>query len=187
MSIADFVCRICKSFMQPHSNLRGWLKCNCGFAKVEKPMISIQDYLMGRDTKYPSEYTPEITSNATKLLEKVNALLMDLKIDKVTVNSGWRPAAINNATVGSAKKSNHMLGLAVDLADLDCSLWNLVIKNMELLERYGLFLEDKRWTKSWVHFQCVPPKSGKRVLIPSSAPPSAPELWDGKYDSKFDT
>jgi len=180
------VCRICSAWLLQHPKLKGWLKCHsCGYSKVEKQVITLEMYLMGRDKQYASDYSVEIENNAKELLEKVNALLKDLGIDKVQVNSGWRPPAVNAGVAAAAKKSNHMIGKAVDLGDADCSLWNILMKNMDLLKKYGLYLEDKRWTKTWVHIQSIAPKSGNRVFIPSSAPPIAPDLWDGKYDPKY--
>lgn len=185
MSLIDFVCEICKSFMQYHPTLPGWIKCNCGFCKVEKETITLEKYFMGRDKQYPSEFTSEIEDNAKTLLRKVNMLFNELKIKEVTVNSGWRPVALNNTISNAAKKSNHTLALAVDLSDRDNILWNKLLENLDVLQRFGLYLEDRRYTPSWVHIQCIPPKSGKRIFIPSSSAPIAPHLWDGKYDSKF--
>lgn len=150
------VCRICSSFMNPKQDLRGWLACSCGYRKVEKPYITFEQYLMGREKTYPSELTQDIVNNINELLDKVNCLLFELKVEKASVSSGWRPAAVNAATAGSAKKSLHMTGKAVDILDSsDQKLAHLILSKPELLKTYGLWIEDPTSTKgkntNWVH------------------------------------
>jgi len=62
--------------------------------------------------------------------------------------------------------SKHLSGQAVDFADVDGSLWLWCMSNIKDLENASLYLEDKSATPTWVHFQCVPPKSGKRIFKP---------------------
>lgn len=151
------ICRMCSSFMLSHPQTQGWLKCpSCGFCKVEKQVITPDAYLMGRDQQFPQELTEEITNNLIILLEKVNALLWELKIDKVTVSSGWRPAAINAGVANSAKRSHHMTGKAVDIMDDKAqSLASKILTQPDLLKKYDLWLEDPASTKgkntNWVH------------------------------------
>jgi hypothetical protein len=61
-------------------------------------------------------------------------------------------------------------------------------ENMQLLKETGLWLEHGNWTHykggTWVHFQIVPPLSGKRIFIPSLAKDPKPSFWSGKYDNK---
>jgi hypothetical protein len=40
------------------------------------------------------------------------------------------------------------------------------ILGQRMLEEAGLFMESPSKTPRWVHFQTVPPKSGKRIFIP---------------------
>src|SRR5262249_29259547 len=115
--------------------------------------------------KYPSELTPEIESNATELLRRVNDLL-DVFGQQRAVRSGWRPAEVNAATPNAAPKSKHMLGQAIDLEDDEGDLDQWCLDNAKELARLGLFQEHPACTKSWVHLQSVPPKSGKRVFWP---------------------
>ena len=151
------VCRLCTSFMETHPESLGWLKCpSCGFSKVERQVITPAAYFMGRDSKYPEELTKEVQENVIILLEKVNALLFELKITKASVSSGWRPAAINASVANSAKKSHHMTGKAVDiLDDSSQTLANKILVNPELLKKFNLWLEDPTSTKgkntNWVH------------------------------------
>lgn len=143
--------------MQNHPQLSGWLKCpSCGFSKIEKQLITPELYLMGRDKLYPQELTQEIQNNIIILLEKVNALLWDLKINKASVSSGWRPAAINANVANSAKKSLHMTGKAIDLLDDAAqSLAAKILSQPDLLVKYDLWLEDPTHTKgqntNWTH------------------------------------
>jgi hypothetical protein len=66
-----------------------------------KEIISIDlyytDFVTKKDRRkeYSSDFTAEINSNSIVLLNKINALLNELGIDKGDVTSGWRPAAIN--------------------------------------------------------------------------------------------
>lgn len=148
---------MCSSFMQTHPETLGWIKCpSCGFCKVEKQVITLKDYLMGRDAQFPQELTEEVVLNINILLEKVNALLWELKITEAKVSSGWRPAAINANVANSAKKSHHMTGKALDiLDDAGQSIAAKILLNPELLKRYDLWLEDPAHTKgkhtNWVH------------------------------------
>jgi hypothetical protein len=103
-----------------------------------------------RRQKYREEYTTEIRDNATKLLEKVNALLLDLGIMSCLVSSGWRPSAVNKAA-GGAKRSLHMRGMAIDLRDGDGGLDRKIEEKPELLQKHGLWLESPDHTPGWCH------------------------------------
>lgn len=148
-------------------------------------MISKDELLKGRDQQYPNDYTQEISNNLDNLLIPMNQVRTAWG-KPMTVNSGWRPPSINAATPGAAKHSKHMLGLAVDIADPNGSLWAWVLQNLDLMQQLGIFFEDKRWTPNWVHFQLGAPISGKRIFVPNASPASAPNAWDGSYDSKYD-
>jgi hypothetical protein len=147
-------------------------------------MISKDEILMGRDKQYPDEYTEEISNNVDQLLEIMNQVRKAYNKPMI-VASGWRPSAINEGTSNAAKNSNHLKGLAVDIKDTDGSLWKWVLMNLGLMKKLGIYFEDKRWTPTWVHFQIVPPKSKKRIYVPSTAPAKAEDIWDGKYDPKY--
>jgi len=147
--------------------------------------ISKKELLMGRDVQYASDYTQEISDNLDRLLIPINKIREAWNIP-MTVNSGWRPPSINASTPGAAPGSKHMLGLAVDISDTDGSLWAWVLQNLQLMSDLGIYLEDRRWTKTWVHFQLGQPKSGHRIFVPSASPALAPDAWDGEYDHSFD-
>lgn len=118
-------------------------------------MLTLKDYAMGRDAKYPKEWTEEIQKNATVLLDKVNSLLSDLGITKVAVSSGWRPSAINSAIANAAKRSGHLVGKAIDLVDTDGKLKEAIKAKPDLLRKYDLFLEHPGSTPTWCHLDCV--------------------------------
>lgn len=140
-------------------------------------MITLESYFMGRDRQYPGELNEEIQENAELTVTRANELLARAgrsDINKPT--SGWRPRAINNATANAAARSLHLTGQAVDLPDRDRTLASWCVDNLDVLKEIGLWLEDPRWTPSWVHVQTVPPKSGKLVFIPSVSKPLDPEF-----------
>lgn len=155
-------------------------------------MITLPDYWMGRDARYPDELTDAIIEHATLLLGRVNLLLswayaehVTPALDRATGNyvaSGWRPSTINDATSNAAAHSRHLTGEAIDLRDhgtRDLARWCL--RNRDALEEIGLWMEDPQWThvppgQPWVHLQIVPPGSRRRVYVPSSKPPLAAKL-----------
>jgi hypothetical protein len=143
-------------------------------------MITLKDYWRGRDVKYPRDLTPDIRSNATTTVEKVNQLLALAEEEGIVCEvctSGWRPIAVNDSTSNSVKASKHIKALACDILDTenrDLARWCL--RNLNQLEHIGLWMEDPQWTPTWVHLQIVPPGSGRRVYIPSIKPPLAGPL-----------
>lgn len=143
-------------------------------------MITHEQFWMGRDTEYASELTEQIKANAEITLGRVNELLALAGRSDDKVASGWRPQAVNDHTANAAGHSKHLTGEAVDIADPDRALATWVADNLEALEQCKLWCEDFRWTPSWVHFQCVPPKSDKRVFIPAptkALDPTFPVTW----------
>jgi len=137
--------------------------------------------------EFPGAMTDAIVRNASDLLGRVNLFLTWASADGVQpaldaatgthVASGWRPREVNDATSNAAARSNHIFGNAIDLRDTsgrDLARWCL--RNEDDMAEIGLWMEDPRWTPSWVHLQRVPPKSGRRVYIPSSSPPKCAAL-----------
>lgn len=139
-------------YMIHNDKLRKFLKCiGCGFTKMENPLITLEQYLMGRDSQFPDQYTQEIKDNAEKLLGKVNAFLDELKVTQAIVSSGWRPEAINATIANAAKKSQHTIGAAVDIADTHGYLKGIILSNVDLLKKYDLWMENQDSTPTWVH------------------------------------
>ena len=156
-------------------------------------MITLKDYLMGRDSEYPDEYTDEIAANAQSTVDAVNPLLDDFFNDtgiSPGVASGWRPKAVNDATSNAGAHSRHITAQAVDIRDTpqrDLAKW--VAKNQDKLKKYNLYVERFEWTGRewindkgekvglyWVHFSPYPPASGHEFYIPSSAAPVVARL-----------
>lgn len=137
-------------------------------------LITRDKYLKGRDKAFPKSWSKELSDNADKTIEIVNAFLKDIGVNwEIEVSSGFRPASINNATKGAGLLSNHIRCLAVDIIDISPHpLMKLILENLDKAEKHGVYFEDFNWSPSWVHIQIVPPKSGKRIYIPNSNPPS---------------
>ena len=131
--------------------------------KQEIPnLITREEILMGRDKEFP--LTPELESNLVKLSLALNKFRVAYG-KPLIITSGYRPSHYNS-DAGGAKKSNHCLCRAVDFADKDRSLMAFCISNLKLLEDCGLWMENPAVTKSWIHLQIVPPKSGNRIFNP---------------------
>lgn len=135
--------------------------------------ISVVEFLMGRDEKYPP--TPEMVMNYNELIPKINQLLECFYTDNPEAtrrpcNSGYRPAEINANVPGSAKKSNHMICAAIDLGDDDQLLGNWCMNNFDKVKGLGLFMESLDTTHAkpskWVHLQCKAVKSGSNPFHP---------------------
>ncbi len=120
---------------------------------------------MGRDRLFAAELTDELQSNAALTLERANALLARAGMQR-GVNSGWRPAAVNAAIPDAARRSKHMLCLAIDIDDDDGTLDAWCMAHLSALAEIRLWLEHPSATPRWCHLQTVPPKSGNRVFYP---------------------
>jgi hypothetical protein len=132
-------------------------------------MISLEQYWMGREVQHSADLTDEVRGNAQELLERVNVLLARAAEEQVqpgvdaqthtAVASGWRPKAVNDATSNAGKTSKHINGCGIDLCDTAPGrpLARWCLRNPKLLEEIGLWMEDPRWTPTWVHVQSVPP------------------------------
>jgi hypothetical protein len=148
-------------------------------------MIIMKEILMNRAKL--EDLSEEIQKNLQILLQRIN-IVRSAYGKPMKVNDGYRRP--QDAPKGGSPTSWHYKGAAIDIDDNDSgdfAKW--VINNLEIIKDAGLWIEDIRWTNgcgSWVHFQIYPPKSNKRVFIPSTKPPCNPNIWDGKYDKKLD-
>lgn len=153
-------------------------------------MISLKQYLMGRDATHAAELTAEIRANAQETVDRVNGLLKYAAEDGVEVSevaSGWRPKEVNATTKNAAPDSKHMTGEACDPGDDEHRAFaRWCLRNTgplcyqsgraDLLAEIGLWMENPMWTPTWVHLQTVAPRSGRRIFIPSENPPLAAAL-----------
>ncbi len=122
--------------------------------------ISVKEFLMGRIK--PSQLTPEQLGNMNTLLPAINDFLEAFG-EKREVNSGYRSLE-DNAAAGGKKKSNHLVCAAIDLFDVDAKLYNFARCNEGLLEKLGLYCEERQG--NWLHLQIFAPRSGRRFFLP---------------------
>lgn len=106
-----------------------------------------------------------LASRITQLLTSYASVAISSN-EEIKVRSGYRPPEINALTPNAAKSSNHMFCRAADLEDPDGLIGTWCLANLDLLEHFELWLEDPRFTPTWVHLQSVPPKSNSRVFQP---------------------
>lgn len=122
--------------------------------------------------------SPEIQNNLSILLERINKV-RTVYNKSMIVTSGLRTKehhieiyknlAKQRKQIFDLKKvpmgSLHLKGAAVDISDKDGSLYKWCQENVSLLEQIGLWCEEKD-DQARVHFQILPPKSGKRFFKP---------------------
>lgn len=144
-------------------------------------MITLRQYWMGRNEQFAAVLTEEIKANAIETVARCNRLLeIGGFVAYDTVSSGWRPEALNARVSGAGARSKHIYGQAIDVLDRSRELARYCVEHLEVLADIGLWMEHPDWTYSkfgnhWVHVQTVPPGSGKRIFIPNSNSPLAPE------------
>ena len=139
-------------------------------------MISMDELLKGAKL---ADQTPEIQANLQTLLDRINKVRTAWG-KPMTVTSGLRTwedhtriykqkAQKEGKTFDESKvpkKSRHLFGMAVDIADPDKSLATWIQANLQLMEEIGFWFEDFNVTVNWCHFQTTPPLSGNRVFKP---------------------
>lgn len=138
-------------------------------------MISM-DELLNKKYKF-ADQSADIQANLLILLEKVNKI-RSLWGKPMTVTSGLRmmidhlriyreKAAKEGVPFDESKvpkKSKHLYGQAVDIFDPGLVLTKWLKANPQILIDAGLWCEEGN--ANWVHFQILPPKSGKRWFLP---------------------
>lgn len=116
---------------------------------------------------YPT--TPEIDANLNTLLLRLNAV-RDKYGQPMVITSGLRSSAQQEALIAAGKStahaSMHLRGAAADVFDQDGSLKKWIMNNLAFVEEVGFWMEDFGATPNWVHFQQLPPYSGKRFFLP---------------------
>lgn len=144
--------------------------------------IGMDELLRGADFR---SLPASIQDNLNELHRRVN-IIRAAYGKPLHVTSGFRDPARNSAA-GGAIKSKHLIGCAVDFRDnAPHEFWNWCLTNLPLFVSTGLWLEDKRHTKTWLHVQIQAPRSGSRIFIPSSKTAPHPDIWSGEYDKSYD-
>lgn len=82
------------------------------------------------------------------------------------VTSGLRNQQMQNQINPANKNSCHLIGAAVDCADVDGTIYQYALDNIDLMIRLGLYFESRTYTRRWIHCQFKAPKSGNRFFIP---------------------
>lgn len=110
-----------------------------------------------------------VEKNLKTLLERMNELRAAYEKPMV-VTSGLRSDEKQAELIAQGKSkataSKHLAGAACDILDRAGKLGVWCLNNEDVLRRIGLWCEHPDYTKGWVHFQIMAPKSGKRFFIP---------------------
>lgn len=148
-------------------------------------MITVQQYFAQKENHV--ERTPEMDTNASNLLERVNALVeeaidigaFDEEIDPDTGStiSGSRGGdgdggfRLSTSKTGGPK-SAHRKARGVDKYDPHDNLdkWLDLYEEKDgknsKLKQYGLYREAPHATPGWCHLQDIPPGSGRQTFNP---------------------
>lgn len=118
--------------------------------------------------------------NLEDLLVKMNKI-RDAYGKPMIPTSGYRSLQDQMRINPKCPKSGHMRGECVDIQDSNDELREFILQNKQLIVDLGLYLEDFRYCKGWIHFSIKPPASGNRVFVPYAGPTPHPELWDGVW------
>lgn len=134
-------------------------------------MVSLKEYLKGFD---PNFLPIEHQRNIDILLPRLNELRSAYG-KPLIVSSGYRSME-DHLRIYAQKgitdktkipmKSLHLSGAACDFADPNQELQQFIKANQQLMKSIGLWFEDFIASKSWVHCQIFPPKSGKMFFLP---------------------
>lgn len=137
-------------------------------------MITLSQYVGPHASS--KDWTPARTANATLLLAKANELLrIAAQAGIICLTNPKTKSQISGSTFGGfrpqncpigAPNSHHKEGRGIDIYDPDNQIDAWCMANLPSLEAVGIWLEHPDATKSWSHWQSVPPKSGNRVYQP---------------------
>lgn len=125
-------------------------------------MVTYKEILMGRIEFI--DLPPKQQINLIELITRVN-LVRGYYGKALIVSSGYRRIS-DNLRAGGANRSAHMSCEAVDFYDPNGEFAEWCLKNLALLEKIGLYLENPKVTVGWVHLQTRRPSSGKIVFDP---------------------
>lgn len=119
----------------------------------------------------PHDYPmpPAVAKNFEILFERMNEVRQAWGKPMI-VTSGLRSDEKQAELIAQGKSraihSKHLAGAACDILDRDGELAEWCLANEDVLRRIGLWCEHPDYTKGWVHFQIMAPKSGRRFFIP---------------------
>jgi uncharacterized protein YcbK (DUF882 family) len=117
--------------------------------------------------KHPTN--PQIDSNLLVLCQRLNVIRAAYGKPMV-ITSGLRSekqqSELIKAGRSNAPKSKHLTGHAADVSDPNGELAAWCLANVKVLEQAGLWVEDPKYTPTWVHFQSASPGSGRRFFKP---------------------
>lgn len=125
--------------------------------------ISVDEVLMGKITL--EQLPDDMKKNINMLVPKVNDVI-ELFGQYRAINSGYRTPEDQARINPSAPQSKHLVCAAVDLEDKDRKLMSWCLSHLDILTRLGLWMENPTKTPTWIHLQCLPPKSGNRIFNP---------------------
>lgn len=115
------------------------------------------------------EMGPAVAKNFEILFDRMNEVRQAYGKPMI-VTSGLRSDAKQAELIAQGKSravhSKHLAGAACDILDVDGELAKWCLANEDVLRRIGLWCEHPDYTKGWVHFQIMAPKSGRRFFIP---------------------
>lgn len=115
------------------------------------------------------EMGPAVAKNFEILFERINEVRQAYGKPMI-VTSGLRSDEKQAELIAQGKSraihSKHLAGAACDILDRDGELAEWCLANEDVLRRIGLWCEHPDYTKGWVHFQIMAPKSGRRFFIP---------------------
>ena len=115
------------------------------------------------------EMGPAVAKNFEILFERMNEVRQAYGKPMI-VTSGLRSDEKQAELIAQGKSraihSKHLAGAACDILDRDGELAEWCLANEDVLRRIGLWCEHPDYTKGWVHFQIMAPKSGRRFFIP---------------------
>lgn len=126
--------------------------------------FTLDELLQAGNHKWKKSEIDAVTlRNLEDLIRKVNALNYP---DPMRASSCLRSLKDQKRINPSAMGSSHLYGAALDISDPVGNLAKWLTINSQLLAYNGLWMEDPKYTKGWVHLSIYAPKSMKRFFIP---------------------
>lgn len=109
----------------------------------------------------------EIPNNVIENIKKCIPALQAIENEwgkEFVFNSVYRSPEVNAKTPGAAKLSGHMQGLCFDIADKNQDFAKWIMNRLDLLEKYGIWIEHPAYTATWLHIGFI--KKSVRAFKP---------------------